>query len=182
MTIVGILVAALFFATSRAEPVDSLSRQRPPVSIFSVAVCLSVVLQAAIHLVAIVSVASLGIPLPIAVDEYTPDGPFRPNAFNGAIFLISSVQTVTTFVANYRGEPFMQSILEHKLLLYIALGAYGVLTLTALGLPVFTRLLEVPDFKLGSALEASVRFPLIIIMIADVLLCVGVEYGCRMLE
>ena len=47
----------------------------------------------------------------------TPDGPFNPNPLNTACFLILVGSTISTFVINCRGHPFMQTFKQNKLLL-----------------------------------------------------------------
>lgn len=47
----------------------------------------------------------------------TPDGPFSPNPLNTACFIILVGSTISTFVINYRGHPFMQTFKQNKLLL-----------------------------------------------------------------
>merc|ERR1712008_69778 len=39
-----------------------------------------------------------------------------PNAFNSALFLVTMCATINTFVVNYRGRPFVQSLKENKML------------------------------------------------------------------
>lgn len=56
-----------------------------------------------------------------------PDGKFTPNVINSIMFLLSAVMQVNTFVANYKGQPFMESFWENKLLCRSALLAYCVL-------------------------------------------------------
>src|SRR5690554_4050063 len=49
MTCMGLIVAALFFCLSRAEPLQKLSKQRPPSSVFAIPVVASIIGQFTIH-------------------------------------------------------------------------------------------------------------------------------------
>jgi manganese-transporting P-type ATPase len=118
MTILGLGVAALFFFVTRGKPLRTLSISRPPASVLCIQALLSIALQFAVHLSAILLSAQAALAF---VDPYDPsmipDGPFNPNTLNSCTFLVSSVATVNTFAINYRGEPFMEPIWQNKLLL-----------------------------------------------------------------
>lgn len=97
MTALGLAVAALFFFVSRAEPLEKLSAERPPSRIFCAQVCLSIVGQFLVHLSCLMASLELAKPLVArtrADPAFAPDGPFRPNVVNTAIFLLSSVTQV----------------------------------------------------------------------------------------
>jgi magnesium-transporting ATPase (P-type) len=53
---------------------------------------------------------------------------------NSVVFLISISMTVATFLANYRGKPFMQSLSENKPLLYTLVATEAFLLLCAMEL------------------------------------------------
>ncbi len=97
MTALGLAVAALFFFVSRAEPLEKLAPQRPPSRIFCAQVCLSIVGQFLVHLYCLMSTLELAKPLVArtrADPAFAPDGPFRANVVNTAIFLLSAVTQV----------------------------------------------------------------------------------------
>lgn len=97
MTALGLAVAALFFFVSRAEPLEKLSAERPPSRIFCLQVCLSIVGQFLVHLVCLMRSLELAKPLVArtrADPSFAPDGPFRPNVVNTAIFLLSAATQV----------------------------------------------------------------------------------------
>jgi magnesium-transporting ATPase (P-type) len=53
---------------------------------------------------------------------------FEPSLLNTVVFLVSTVQSVSVFVVNYKGRPFMQSITQNRSLLYsLGLCAIGML-------------------------------------------------------
>jgi len=146
MTALGLAVAALFFFVSRAEPLERLSAERPPARIFCAQVCVSIVLQFLVHLGCLMDTLERAKPLVKQTSKdpsIAPDGPFRPNLVNTAIFLLSAVTQVNTFTANYRGHPFMQSLSENKMLGRFTVGLYAVLLMLALEVvPAFNHWLQ----------------------------------------
>lgn len=95
MTLLGLVTSAMFYCASRSQPMRRLSAARPPARIFTVHACVSVLSQFLAHLLSLLSVTKL-------CEEYVnpedpsmmPDGPFRPNTFNSAVFLLSAVMQV----------------------------------------------------------------------------------------
>ncbi|CAM9907074.1 unnamed protein product, partial [Hapterophycus canaliculatus] len=95
MTVLGLAISALFYCASRSHPLRRLSAARPPARIFCLQACCSVLGQFAAHLASLVVVTRL-------CEEHInpedpsvmPDGPFRPNTFNSAVFLLSAVMQV----------------------------------------------------------------------------------------
>jgi cation-transporting ATPase 13A1 len=59
VTITGMLMSVCFLCISRAKPVEKLSRERPLGNIFNLYVLLSVLLQFAIHIAALVYMTNL---------------------------------------------------------------------------------------------------------------------------
>ena len=177
MTAAGVAVAALFFATSRAAPLPVLSRRRPPSRVFHAALLLSVALQAAVHLALMLLAVRLGrAAMPSGGLDLAPDGPFRPNALNAAVYLLSVAQTATTFAANYRGAPFMMDLRDHRLLSGMLAAIYAAVAMAAAGLPPLRALLQLVD--LGAPLKAK----LLAIMAADTAACVAIDRAARLLE
>jgi cation-transporting ATPase 13A1 len=101
--------------------------------------------QFAIHFVAIMTVTYLS---DVYVDPYdpsamVPDGPFNPNTLNTATFLVTVLATINTFLVNYRGRPFMESLAENKLLFRSIQACYAVLFVCALDMfPPLNQLLQ----------------------------------------
>lgn len=95
LTVLGLVISALFYCASRSHPLRRLSAVRPPARIFCAQACMSVLGQFAAHLAALLAVTRL-------CEEHVnpedpsimPDGPFRPNIFNSAVFLLSAVMQV----------------------------------------------------------------------------------------
>lgn len=95
MTVLGLAVSALFYCASRSHPLRRLSTARPPARIFGLQACGSVLGQFAAHLASLLAVTRLCEGHVNPEDpSVMPDGPFRPNAFNSAVFLLSAVMQV----------------------------------------------------------------------------------------
>lgn len=130
LTVVGLVIAALFYFITRGQPLSSLSPKRPPSSVLCKSTLISIAAQFAVHFLCIMAVTHLST-LHLDPDDpsLVPDGPFNPNVLNTATFLVTVLATVNTFVVNYRGRPYMQNLTENKLMLrsvqisYIALFA-----------------------------------------------------------
>lgn len=90
-----------------------------------------------------------------------PDGKFAPCVINSIMFIVSTVMQLNTFVANYRGAPFMESFWEHKLLSYASMACYGLLVM--LLFEIFTplndlfELVPLPDSEVTSCLPRKSR-------------------------
>lgn len=119
-----------FLFLSRAKPAKTLSHERPPHGVFSPSVLVSILGQFVIHLAVLAAALHLTQPFVNRADpSMHPDGKFTPNVLNSVMFLLSAAMQVTTFVANYRGQPFMERFWDHTLLSGTAVFAYAVLAL-----------------------------------------------------
>ncbi|KAG7387437.1 hypothetical protein PHYBOEH_008244 [Phytophthora boehmeriae] len=128
LTISGLSIAMFFLFLSRAKPARKLSHQRPPSGVFCVSVMVSIFGQFVIHLAFLAAALRVAEPFIDPGDPAMhPDGQFTPNVVNSIMFLMSSIMQVNTFVANYRGQPFMEGFWENKLLYRSALFNYAVL-------------------------------------------------------
>lgn len=95
MTALGLTVSALFYFASRSHPLRRLSTARPPARILCLPACLSVLGQFAAHLASLLAVTRLCEGHVNPEDpSVMPDGPFRANTFNSAVFLLSAVMQV----------------------------------------------------------------------------------------
>lgn len=70
MTFVGLAVAALFFFSSQAAPLEDLAPARPPAALFCRAVAVSVVGQASVHVISLLVVLQLAHPWLAAEDPW----------------------------------------------------------------------------------------------------------------
>lgn len=134
LTAVGLVVAGLFFFVTKGQPLDKLSKQRPPSSILTIQAILSIVVQFSVHFICImgVTIMSKGFLDPKYDPSLVPDGAFNPNTLNTATFLITVQATVNTFVVNYRGRPFMEDLKENKLMMRGLQVCYGLLFVCAM--------------------------------------------------
>ena len=103
----------------KGQPLDKLSKKRPPTTILSVQAITSITIQFIIHFICImaVTILSQGFLDSKYDPSLVPDGAFNPNTLNTATFLITVQVTVNTFVVNHRGRPFMQDLHENKLMM-----------------------------------------------------------------
>jgi cation-transporting ATPase 13A1 len=135
LTVVGLVIAALFYFVTRGQPLSTLSPKRPPSSVLCKSTLISIAAQFAVHFLCIMAVTHLS-SLHLDPDDpsLVPDGPFNPNVLNTATFLVTVLATVNTFVVNYTGRPYMQNLTENKLMLrsvqisYVALFACALET------------------------------------------------------
>jgi len=177
-TVAGMLVAICFLFISRSKPVPELSIQRPVSSVFSGEVIFSIIGQFAVHLSSLLIVLqSVGehVPSPSAATD-GEKSTFTPNLVNSAIFILSSAMQITTFAVNYRGHPFMESLVENKGLFYALSFAGGGTVLLALeAFQDFNAYLELVP------LAGMVRPILIGVIFADFVLCFVCDRLCRFL-
>jgi cation-transporting ATPase 13A1 len=111
MTCSGLLIAALFFFVSQAKPLNHISAERPPSTVFQKSVSFSIIGQFLIHLTCMYLTLTL-CETTLNSENVTliPDGKFIPNLFNSAMFLLSNHMQINNFWINYRGPPFMEDI------------------------------------------------------------------------
>ena len=128
MTVAGLLTATLFFLTSRARPLDVLSKRRPPTRVFAFRPATSILLQFAAHLAALARARELCAPFATRSGATrAPDGAFAPSPLNTVVFLLTTLVQLNTFAANYVGEPFTEALLDHKALAGLLAASYAVL-------------------------------------------------------
>lgn len=126
MTCLGMAMGALFLLISLSKPLEDLSKLRPARSIFSPSIVMSVLCQFIFHFITLVYIVSVTDPF-VKRDESTqPDTEFKPNLKNNVVFLYSWTMNATTFLVNYEGAPFMQSLKEHSKLYKGVLIMYGI--------------------------------------------------------
>jgi manganese-transporting P-type ATPase len=95
MTITGLIMAIAFFLILRSKPLKKLSVQRPPISIFSPELFISLLGQFAVHVVALIYCTRMA----TGYEPYGPskniDSTFRPSVVNTVVFLLSIAQQVS---------------------------------------------------------------------------------------
>lgn len=94
LTILGIVVAALFFFVSRAEPLPTLSVIRPPSSVLCTQALVSITSQFCLHFTTILLATEAALSFVDPFDpSMVPDGPFNPNVLNSCTFLLTCLST-----------------------------------------------------------------------------------------
>ena len=166
MTFSGLSVAMFFLFISRAKPLDRLSAERPPSRLFTPHMMLSVMGQFGLHMLTLLTAVQLSLPhTPQDADTRSPNSTFKPNVLNTVVYLVSTISTTSTFLANYRGRPFMQGLRENVWLWRALMLNIGVVLLLASGLaPEFNtlmQLVEMPSPVLRLQLMGLVVFDLL---------------------
>lgn len=105
-----------------------------------------------------------------------PDADFKPNLVNTAVYLISMCMQLATFVVNYEGHPFMESLSENKPLRNCLALSTGFTFLAASQIyPELNDTLSLVE------MPADFRATLLIVMAADFSLSWAWEKLCRKL-
>ena len=144
MTFAGLSIAMFFLFVSRSKPLDRLSAERPQSRLFTAHMMLSILGQFALHMLTLLTAVQLSVPhTPSDEETRSPEGKFAPNVLNTVVYLVSTISTTSTFLANYRGRPFMQGLRENVWLWRaLLLNVVVVLTLASGLLPEFNELMQ----------------------------------------
>lgn len=152
MTITGMLLSSCFLFLTRGNPIKEMSSARPQSNIFNVYLITSVLLQFLLHVVALIYVTESAkrYEIPWLVTEKLK---FKPGLMNTAVYLLGLLLQVSTFVVNYQGRPFRESLFENKSLRNSLLAVSAIGMVAALELyPEFNEWLELvpmpPKFKI----------------------------------
>eukprot|EP01083_Nonionella_stella_P087110 242202_1 len=176
MTITGMMIAALFFFVTQSEPQFYLSQQQPHKSVFSAYIIWSLIGQSVTHLYTLMCAVAWSKPhTPTDEETRDPEGKFKPNVLNTVVFLVSTIQIVATFAANYAGYPFMQSLSDNKKLHRTILALCAVCFACGLGWwPSFDKLMQIAPLP-----SDEFRSNLLILMAGDLSVVVAWERLCR---
>ncbi|KAF1788783.1 P-type ATPase, cytoplasmic domain N [Phytophthora cactorum] len=178
LTISGLSIAMFFLFLSRAKPARKLSHQRPPSGVFCMSVMVSIFGQFVIHLAFLAAALHVAQPFIEPGDPAMhPDGNFTPNVVNSIMFLMSSIMQVNTFVANYRGQPFMEGFWENKLFCRSALVNYAVLAVVIA--EVFTPINAM--LELVAMPNQETQLVVAALMAGDTIVTLAFEYAVQMI-
>ncbi|ELA42315.1 HAD ATPase, P-type, family IC [Vittaforma corneae ATCC 50505] len=118
MISIGVLSSIGFTAITQPKALDFISKQRPITSIFSPYMFFSILSQSIVQVSSLYLVyKNISLPKPVVT--------FEPSVMNTVLFIISSIQTVSTLVCNYIGRPFREDLVENKMLGLSLLGIIG---------------------------------------------------------
>ncbi|XP_065199388.1 endoplasmic reticulum transmembrane helix translocase-like [Sycon ciliatum] len=146
-TLQGMLLAGCFLFISRSKPLNKLSPERPLPNIFNIYTILTVLLQFSVHLVSLVYLSRESRALMPEAEKVDLEKKFEPSPLNSAVYLISVTMQISTFVVNYEGRPWMESIVENRPLLYsVCISAGSVFGLASGMLPDYALWFELVEF------------------------------------
>ncbi|KAI6221259.1 Cation-transporting ATPase [Aphelenchoides besseyi] len=169
-TIQGLLLAACFFFICRSEPLKTLSKQRPMPNIFNAYTLLTVTLQFAVHFVCLYVVSEHAHAVEPRPEKLDLEAEFKPNLLNSAIYVMSMALQMCTFAVNYRGRPFMASLIENKPLLYSILSSgFAILILASNTIPEFSAKFEIVT------LPDEFRNILVCCVVGDLVVCYVID-------
>ncbi|XP_043249051.1 endoplasmic reticulum transmembrane helix translocase [Colletes gigas] len=192
-TLQGVLLSTCFLFISRSKPLKTLSKQRPLPNIFNLYTIATVLLQFGLQFVSLVYLVREATILSPRSDNLTAilasnnsvnqntalhtdvndeNKPFEANLINSTVYIITMALQVSTFVVNYRGQPYMESLIQNKPLLYSLIGSAAVI----LGLcgfsPVLATQFEIVEFP------SEFRTLLLQILVADFILAYMIDRAC----
>lgn len=171
LTISGMLLASCFLFLSRASPLKNLSAKRPPPSIFTSYMMLSILGQFVIHLTALISLQSFVVSYE-PLKKVAEDAEFAPSLLNSAMYILTLMMQVSTFAMNYSGHPFREGLSENRGLLNALLIVGGIAFLCASeSFPELNEWLQLVPFP-----DDVFRKHLLGIMAADLAGCWVVEW------
>lgn len=157
MIAVGLFSSIGFTAITQPKALDSISKQRPLNSIFSLYMLVSIATQSIVQASSLWVVYKT-IPIPKSVTT------FQPSAMNTVLFIITCIQTVSTLVCNYIGRPFRENLSENKMLGVSLLAIIGFIGNIFFNFhPDLNKLVEIVDVN-------AYRFKIIGLCISIVLL------------
>lgn len=174
MTIISIVMAVAFMAISFAKPTRELSKQRPFDSQFNPYLVWSVLLQFAVHFVLLIYTKKLVFDTGYVTPPFDYKVKFAPSLMNTAMFIVTNQMQITTFLANYRGKPFMQSFTQNKAMCYSVALSELILVACLAGLnPVLRDIFELVDFP-----DVRFQLSLVAVCVIDVVACIAIEKIC----
>jgi cation-transporting ATPase 13A1 len=176
LTISGMLLASCFLFLSRGKPLHDLSWKRPPSSIFTNYMMVSILGQFAIHLTALISLQQF-VTLYEPLKKVAENSEFQPTLMNSAMYILTLMMQVSTFAMNYQGHPFREGLRENRGLLNALLMVGGIAFLCASeSIPEFNEWLQLVPFP-----DDAFRKHLLATMALDLAGCWLIEWLSSML-
>lgn len=87
-----------------------------------------------------------------------PDSEFKPSLLNSTVYIISIALQVSTFAVNYKGRPFMESLIENRPLLYSVSGSIlAIFTLVTNLAPELTQQFSIVEFPPAVSFPTFIR-------------------------
>ncbi|CAK9298477.1 unnamed protein product [Gordionus sp. m RMFG-2023] len=172
-TIQGLLLAICFLSISRSKPLKRLSIEKPLPNIFNICTLSTIFSQFFVHFYCLIFLFDSAVKLSPPKEAIFVDleADFKPNLINTTVYIISLTLQVSTFVINYRGKPFMESMYENKALLYsLIIPLLCTLCLTLNIFPAFTAYLEIVE------LPSEFKYVVLRILFLDIAASYTVNY------
>ncbi|ODQ56393.1 hypothetical protein SAICODRAFT_4574 [Saitoella complicata NRRL Y-17804] len=170
VTISGMLMSVCFLCISKAKPVEKLSKERPQPNIFNMYIIGSILLQFAVHVASLIYIDRVVGTYEKKEINVDLEAEFSPSLLNSAIYLIQLSQQVSTFVVNYQGRPFRESIRENRALYW------GLLSVSFIAFSCATEFVPEINEKLRLVkFEDAFKMTLTLVMAADFVLCYVIE-------
>lgn len=169
VTVSGMLISACFMFLTRSQPVKEMSPARPQSNIFNAYLISSVLLQFVLHVAVLIYVTqSAGrFEIPWAVTQKLK---FQPGLMNTAVYLLGLIMQLSTFVVNYQGRPFRESLFENKPLRNSLAAVGAIAAVAALELyPEFNEWLELVP------MPEPFKWKLVSALLVDLFGCLAIE-------
>ena len=119
----GFTISMLFLMFSKTKPLKKINAIRPQSSIFNFRFFFSIMLQLFLNVFEINLVLYFTRKADPFYIEHEPsiNEKFSPNLINSVMFLLQIFNITNIFIANYKGEPFMQNFSENSFMIKLLL-------------------------------------------------------------
>lgn len=169
-TYMGFVVAFLFLMLSKAEPLKTIRKEKPPYSIFNWHFLISIIGQASTHLLCMITLMNLTeVYDPISVAKVRSlEDPYAPSLVNSVIFIFTGINQTINFIVNYQGEPFMKNLTTNTWLQRLSIFVVGISLVLIFDLSKeLTEALEL--IPLPEDIHYKITF--VVLLIGDFILC-----------